>query len=127
MSGILVQTQLRYVPYLPTLNRTDRLFNRFILREIESEWKSSNLNYRSRIHGLWVELSITELYYLLMSGHKINVYQIDVFVCISVVSTHMTKMTNCEQFRTKSFVEIVVKLRLDTTDIFFVKNVTRML
>ncbi len=43
---------------------------------------------------LWVELSTTELFDLLMSGHKISVYQMmSLFAYQSTVGTYL-KMTN---------------------------------
>ena len=42
------------------------------------------------IHGLWVDLSTTELFDLLMSKHKFNVYQIPMSFYIPVISTHIS-------------------------------------
>ncbi len=53
--------------------------------------KIVSVGFKSPIHGLWVELSTTELFHLLMGGYKINVYQIQIFVFKLIVSTHVSK------------------------------------
>ncbi len=45
----------------------------FILRDIEKVKVSWQPVFEPLIYGLWVEISITELLDLLMSGHKIKV------------------------------------------------------
>ena len=49
---------------------------------------------RTTDHGLWVELSTTDLLDLLMSGHKINMCKIHIFVHISAVSMHVSQNEN---------------------------------
>ena len=75
-----------------------------------SEYKDENsfmLGFEPPIHELRDEHSATELFDLLMTGHKISVYQVLIFLFtnhLPVRTCH--KMTYCEQFRTNCCVKI---------------------
>ena len=99
----------------------------FILCDTEKEIKFPP-GFEPSIYGLWGELSTTELRSdLLMNGHESNVYQVP--NCLftnqsSVRNCH--KMINGEQFQTKCCANISAALTLTSTDVFLIKNVTKL-